>query len=223
MGTMREHLPAVIPCPMTSRLSVLLVDDHAVVRMGFRLLLQTTPDIVVIGEEQALDVYAALRPDVVVMDITMPGMGGIEAVRKLVAFDRDARVLALSAHEDASHPRRVLKAGASGYLSKRGAAEALVQAIHDVAAGRIALDPLIAQRLHAGDEAQATVLSRLSEREFEAFLGLARGQSVQQLAEAMQLSSSTVGTYLYNIKQKLGLQNQAEMTLLAVREGLIEP
>jgi len=212
---------------MSSPLSVLLVDDHAVVRMGFRLLLQTTPDIAVVGEadsgEQALDLYMALRPDVVVMDITMPGMGGIEAVRKLVAFDRDARVLALSAHEDASHPRRVLKAGASGYLSKRGAAAALVQAIHDVAAGRIALDPLIAQRLHAGDEAQATVLSRLSEREFEAFLGLARGQSVQQLAEAMQLSSSTVGTYLYNIKQKLGLQNQAEMTLLAVREGLIEP
>lgn len=211
---------------MSSPLSVLLVDDHAVVRMGFRLLLQTTPDIAVVGEadsgEQALDLYMALRPDVVVMDITMPGMGGIEAVRKLVAFDRDARVLALSAHEDASHPRRVLKAGASGTCQARGGRSA--GAGHPRRGGRPhRARPLIAQRLHAGDEAQATVLSRLSEREFEAFLGLARGQSVQQLAEAMQLSSSTVGTYLYNIKQKLGLQNQAEMTLLAVREGLIEP
>lgn len=91
-------------------------------------------------------------------------------------------------------------------------------------AGRIVIDPLIAQRLQADDaDAGAPLVERLSEREFEAFLGLAKGQTVAQLAEAMQLSSSTVGTYLYNIKQKLGLQNQAEITLLAVREGLIEP
>jgi two-component system invasion response regulator UvrY len=211
-----------------SRIQVLLVDDHAVVRMGFRLLLQTTPDIQVIGEadsgEHAIELYPALRPDVVVMDLTMPGMGGIEAVKRILAFDREALILALSAHEDVSHPRRILKAGAAGYLSKRGAAEALTQAIRDVMAGRIVIDPLIAQRLQADDaDAGGPLVERLSEREFEAFLGLAKGQTVAQLAEAMQLSSSTVGTYLYNIKQKLGLQNQAEITLLAVREGLIEP
>jgi two-component system invasion response regulator UvrY len=210
------------------RIAVMLVDDHAVVRMGFRLLLQTTPDIHVIGEadngEHAIDLYPALRPDVVVMDLTMPGMGGIEAAKHILAFDREALILALSAHEDVSHPRRILKAGAAGYLSKRSAAEALPQAIRKVMAGHIVIDPLIAQRLQADDpEAGTPLLERLSEREFEAFLGLAKGQTVAQLAEAMQLSSSTVGTYLYHIKQKLGLQNQAEITLLAVREGLIEP
>lgn len=216
---------SLLPAP---RIQVMLVDDHAVVRMGFRLLLQTTSDIQVVGEadngEHAIDLYPALRPDVVVMDLTMPGMGGIEAVKRILAFDREALILALSAHEDVSHPRRILKAGAAGYLSKRGAAEALTQAIRDVMAGRIVIDPLIAQRLQADDsDVGAPLVERLSEREFEAFLGLAKGQTVAQLAEAMQLSSSTVGTYLYNIKQKLGLQNQAEITLLAVREGLIEP
>lgn len=216
---------SLLPAP---RIQVMLVDDHAVVRMGFRLLLQTTSDIQVVGEadngEHAIDLYPALRPDVVVMDLTMPGMGGVEAVKRILTFDREALILALSAHEDVSHPRRILKAGAAGYLSKRGAAEALTQAIRDVMAGRIVIDPLIAQRLQADDsDVGAPLVERLSEREFEAFLGLAKGQTVAQLAEAMQLSSSTVGTYLYNIKQKLGLQNQAEITLLAVREGLIEP
>ena len=164
---------------MTVSISVLLVDDHAIVRMGFRMLLDTTPDIRVIGEadsgEQALDLYAALRPDVVVMDLTMPGMGGLEAVKRLLSFDRDARILALSAHEDASHPRRVLKAGAFGYLSKRGAADALVNAIHDVHANRIDIDPLVALKLQASaQDSDMTVMERLSEREFEAFLGLAQ-------------------------------------------------
>jgi two-component system invasion response regulator UvrY len=212
----------------TPTIRVLLVDDHAVVRMGFRLLLQTTSDIRVVGEadsgEQAQDMYAALRPDIVVMDITMPGMGGIEAVKRLLAYDREALVLALSAHEDASHPRRILKAGAAGYLSKRGAAEALIDAIRDIMDGRIVLDPHIAQRLNAGEgQDSEPLVDRLSEREFEAFIGLAKGMSVNQLAESMALSSSTVGTYLYNIKQKLGLQNQAEITLLAVRLGLVQP
>lgn len=215
------------PSPPSVR--VMLVDDHAIVRMGFRLLLQTTPDITVVGEadsgEQACELYPSLQPDVVVMDITMPGIGGIEAVRRLIALDRHARVLALSAHEDASHPRRILKAGAAGYLSKRGAAESLSEAIRELMTGRIVLDPHIAQRLNAGEgrDDDEPVIDRLSEREFEAFIALAKGLSVNQVAEAMKLSSSTAGTYLYNIKQKLGLQNQAEMTLLAVRQGLVEP
>jgi two-component system invasion response regulator UvrY len=213
---------------MSAKTRVMLVDDHAVVRMGFRLLLQATDDIEVVAEadsgEAACQRVPEVRPDVVVMDIAMPGMGGIEAVKRLLAHDREVRFLALSAHEDTSHPRRALKAGALGYLSKRGAPETLIEAIRTIARGRRYLDPQIAQRMAVQDlEGGGNPTEQLSEREFEVFVQLARGQSVNQIAENLKLASSTVGTHLYNIKQKLGVQNQAELTLLAVRHGLIEP
>ena len=206
---------------------VMLVDDHAVVRMGFKLLLAACEDIEVIGEadsgETAYVRYAELKPDVVVMDLSMPGMGGIEAVRRLTARDKGVRILALSAHEDTAHPKRVLKAGAVGYLSKRGAPEALIDAVRTVATGRMYLDAEIAQKLAMQDVTGAqTPVEALSEREFEVFIHLARGQSVNQIAETLHLSASTVGTHLYNIKQKLGASNQAELTLIALRNGLIE-
>jgi two-component system invasion response regulator UvrY len=213
---------------MTTKTRVMLVDDHAVVRMGFRLLLQATDDIEVVAEadsgEAACQKVPEIRPDVLVMDIAMPGMGGIEAVKRILSHDRDVRILALSAHEDTSHPRRALKAGALGYLSKRGAPEALIEAIRTIARGRRYLDPQIAQRMAVQDvEGSGNPTEQLSEREFEVFVQLARGQSVNQIAEILKLAPSTVGTHLYNIKQKLGVQNQAELTLLAVRHGLIEP
>jgi two-component system, NarL family, invasion response regulator UvrY len=213
---------------MSGKTRVMLVDDHAVVRMGFRLLLQATDDIEVVAEadsgEAACQRMPEVRPDVVVMDIAMPGMGGIEAVKRLLAHDRELRILALSAHEDTSHPRRALKAGALGYLSKRGAPEALIEAIRTIARGRRYLDPQIAQRMAVQNlEGGGNPTEQLSEREFEVFVQLARGQTVNQIAENLKLASSTVGTHLYNIKQKLGVQNQAELTLLAVRHGLIEP
>ena len=205
----------------------MLVDDHAVVRTGFRLLLQAFADIEVVAEadsgEAACQMYESVAPDVVVMDIAMAGMGGIEAIKRLVAKDARARILALSAHEDTSHPRRALQAGALGYLSKRSAPEVLIDAIRAIARGQRYLDAQIAQRMAVqaihGDNGP---MEKLSPREFEVFVQLARGQSVAQIAEALTLSSSTVGTHLYNIKQKLGLVNQAEMTLLAVRHGLID-
>ena len=205
----------------------MLVDDHAVVRMGFKLLLQACEDIEVVDEaasgEEACQIYEAAAPDVVVMDIAMAGMGGIEAIKRLLAKDANARILALSAHEDTSHPKRALQAGALGYLSKRSAPEVLIDAIRAIALGRRYLDAQIAQRMAlqdlCGDKGP---LEKLSAREFEVFVQLARGQSVAQISETLWLSSSTVGTHLYNIKQKLGLANQAEMTLLAVRHGLID-
>ena len=116
-----------------TKIRVMLVDDHAVVRVGFRMLLSLNPDIEVVGEaengEQAYHHYPEIRPDVVIMDLSMPGMGGIETVRRLVARDSDARVLVLSAHEDTAHPKRVLKAGALGYLCKRSAPEELIDAV----------------------------------------------------------------------------------------------
>jgi two-component system, NarL family, invasion response regulator UvrY len=213
---------------MAAKTRVMLVDDHAVVRMGFRLLLQATDDIEVVAEadsgEAACQKVAEIKPDVVVMDLAMPGMGGIEAVKRIVSHHRDVRILTLSAHEDTSHPRRALKAGALGYLSKRGAPEALIEAIRIISKGRRYLDPQIAQRMAVQDlEGGDNPTEQLSEREFEVFVQLARGQTVNQIADNLKLASSTVGTHLYNIKQKLGVQNQAELTLLAVRHGLIEP
>ena len=205
----------------------MLVDDHAVVRTGFRLLLQAFGDIEVVAEadsgEAACQIYESVVPDVVVMDIAMAGMGGIEAIKRLMAKDAKARILALSAHEDTSHPKRALQAGALGYLSKRSAPEVLIDAIRAIAKGQRYLDAQIAQRMAVQDiHGEKGPMDRLSPREFEVFLQLARGQSVAQISETLTLSSSTIGTHLYNVKQKLGLVNQAEMTLLAVRYGLID-
>ena len=205
----------------------MLVDDHAVVRTGFRLLLQACADIEVVAEadsgEAACQMYENVAPDVVVMDIAMAGMGGLEAIKRLMAKDAKARILALSAHEDTSHPKRALQAGALGYLSKRSAPEVLIDAIRAIARGQRYLDAQIAQRMAVQDiHGEKGPMDQLSPREFEVFLQLARGQSVAQISETLSLSSSTIGTHLYNVKQKLGLIYQAEMTLLAVRHGLID-
>jgi two-component system, NarL family, invasion response regulator UvrY len=207
---------------------VLLVDDHAVVRTGFRLLLQAHPEISVVGEadsgEAACQRYLELTPDVVVMDIAMPGMGGLEALKRIRAHHPQARVLALSAHDDPLHARRAMRDGARGFLSKRSAPEALLEAITAVAAGQRYLDAHLAQKL-ALDEVEhggKSPVERLSERELEVFIRLAGGATVQRIADDLKLSASTIGTHLYNIKQKLEAANQAELTLIAIRHGLIE-
>jgi len=210
------------------KIRVILTDDHAVVRMGFRLLLQGTHDIEVVGEaetgEDAGQRFVERRPDVLVMDLSMPGMGGLEAVTRVLAKDPAARILILSAHEDTIHPKRVLKAGAVGYLSKRSAAEELIQAIRQVAGGKMYMEAAIAQQMAveqiSGDKSPVDILSA---REFEVFLALAKGQSVNDIAEVLHLSPRTVGTHLYNIKQKLGASNQAEISIIAVRAGLLDP
>lgn len=212
---------------MNPRLRVILVDDHAMVRMGFRMLLSSVADIEIVGEaedgERGYQLYAELLPDVVVMDLSMPGMGGIEALRRLVSRHADVRVLALSAHEDTAHPRRALKAGALGYVSKRGAPEELIDAVRSVAAGRIYLGAELARKLALQDlHGGTSPVEQLSEREFAVFLQLAHGRSVAQIAETLHLSANTVGTHLYNIKQKLGVGNQAELTLIAMRNGLLD-
>lgn len=209
-------------------IGVLLADDHAVVRTGFRLLLQSHPDFSVVAEvqsgEDACRQYAELEPDVVVMDLAMPGMGGLEALRRILARDARARVLALSAYDDPMHARRALREGALGFLSKRSAPEALIEALSEVAAGRRYVDADVARRLALAelDGDGRSPIERLSEREFDVFLRLARGATVQRIADELKLSTSTVGTHLYNVKQKLGVANQSELTLIAIRHGLIE-
>jgi two-component system invasion response regulator UvrY len=207
---------------------VMLVDDHAVVRMGFRLLLEGAPDIKVVAEansgEEAVRSFSEVRPDVAVMDISMPGIGGLEAIGRILAREPGAKILVLSAHEDVMHARRVLKAGAMGYLTKRSAAEELIQAIRQVRQGKTFLEPAIAQQLAmqllSGGK---NPVDMLSEKEFKVFLALAKGQSVAEIAQVMSLSPRTIGTHLYNIKQKLGASNQAELAIIAMRTGLLEP
>ena len=205
---------------------VMLVDDHALVRMGFRMLLADA-QVEVVAEfdsgEQACAEYARIKPDVVVMDLSMPGMGGLEAVRRLVAQDASVRILALSAHEDTAHPRRVMRAGALGYLAKRSAPEALIAAVTAVAANETYLDVQTARALAmSAVQGGTSPAEALSEREFSVFIQLARGHSVAQIAAHLKLSASTVGTHLYHIKRKLGANNQSELTLVALRWGLIQ-
>ncbi|MEX8520158.1 MAG: response regulator [Leptothrix sp. (in: b-proteobacteria)] len=207
---------------------IMLVDDHAVVRVGFRMLLQASDSsIEVVAEadsgEAALQLLPTVQPDVLLLDLSMPGMGGLETVRRLRAHDPAIKVLVLSAHEDTAHARRALGAGALGYLSKRSAPEALVQAVRCVATGKRYIDAALAQKLalaQLGDEPNP--VEALSEREFSVFVQLARGATVAAIAEQLALSGSTVGTHLYHIKQKLGAANQAELTLIALRWGVIE-
>ena len=205
---------------------VMLVDDQALVRMGFRMLLDDAK-VDVVAEagsgEEACQAYPNVKPDVVVMDLSMPGMGGLEAVRRLIAQDPKARVLALSAHEDTAHPRRVLRAGALGYLAKRSAPDALIAAVVAVASGQRYVDAQTAQALAMAQiDGLASPADMLSEREFSVFIQLARGMSVAQIADNLKVSPSTVGTHLYHVKQKLGASNQSELTLVALRWGLIQ-
>jgi two-component system invasion response regulator UvrY len=194
--------------------------------MGFRMLLADA-QVEVVAEvgsgEEACSEYARVKPDVVVMDLSMPGMGGLEAVRRLLAQDPNARILALSAHEDTAHPQRVLRAGALGYLAKRSAPEALIAAVTAVARHEAFVDAQTAKALAMlqvkGDPSPAKMLS---EREFSVFIQLARGKSVAQIADNLKLSPSTVGTHLYHVKRKLGASNQSELTLVALQWGLIQ-
>ncbi len=211
-----------------SQINVLLVDDHAVVRMGFKMLLESAPDIKVVAEaesgEQGVKFYMEHHPDVVVMDITMPGIGGLEAIERIMAKENNARILVLSAHEDSVHPKRVLNAGAMGYLTKRSAAEELIKAIRTVAGGKRYLEASVAQQMAIQQlSGEQNPVDILSDREFEVFMALAKGKTTNDIAETLCLSPRTVGTHLYNIKQKLNANNSAEIALIAMRSGLIDP
>ena len=211
-----------------SQIKILLVDDHAVVRMGFKMLIEAETDIKVIGEaesgELAVKLFQELKPDIIVMDITMPGIGGLEAIDRIMAKDKNTKILVLSAHEDSVHPKRVLNAGAMGYLTKRSAAEELIKAIKSIHQGKRYLEPNIAQQMAITQlSGETNPVEILSDREFEVFMALAKGKSTNDIADTLCLSPRTVGTHLYNIKQKLNANNSAEIALIAIRCGLIDP
>lgn len=207
-------------------LRILLADDHAAVRMGFRLLLEGA-GAEVVGEadsgEKAVTAFSELKPAMLMMDVSMPGIGGLGALERLLAHHPDARVLILSAHDDAQIPARALRAGATGYLSKRAQPQELLRAVATVARGQRYIDPDIAPALALAQfSGGRDPVTALTEKEFAVFLQLAQGRTVAEIADSHNLSPSTVGTHLYHIKQKLNVSNAAELALVAIRSGLIE-
>jgi two-component system, NarL family, invasion response regulator UvrY len=207
-------------------LKILLADDHAIVRMGFRLLLEGAGASVLAeaeSGEEALRLYAEVAPDVLVMDVSMPGIGGLAALERLRARHSEARVLMLSAHQDAVIPVRALKAGAIGYLCKRCLPQEFIRAVGQVGRDQRYLDPELAQQVALAQiSGTAHPAEALTDKEFTVFLQLAQGRSVNEVAKDFHLSISTVGTHLYHIKQKLNASNAAELAVIAMRAGLME-
>ena len=207
-------------------LRVALVDDHAVVREGYRRLLERTEDISVIAElgsgEEAYRVVCELRPDVTVMDIKLPGIGGIEAVRRIVARMPEAKILMFSMHEDTVFSSRALQAGARGYVTKSAAPEVLVEAVRLVAAGKLYISHEMAQELAVQMlPGRDNPIDALSAREFEVFRLLVAGHSLQEISRILCLSYKTVANYQSNIKHKLDVSNTAQVVRIALSHGLI--
>lgn len=210
-----------------ARISVLLVDDHAVVRAGYRTLLESYPEIEVVAEvdsgEAAYREFINLDPDIVIMDLSLPGIGGLEAIRRIVARKSDARILVFSMHEDTAFVEQALHAGARGYIGKSSAPNVLVEAVTQLAGGNVYLDPDIAQRLAVQKiKGPSSPFARLSTREFEIFRLLAEGISINDIARRLSLSYKTVANYTTQIKNKLEVDSVAELARLAIRHGLVD-
>ncbi len=212
---------------MANPLRILLVDDHAVVRAGCKALLENQEDLRVIAEadsgEAACRQFIEHTPDVVIMDLSMPGVGGIEAIRRIVSRQSDARVLVFSMHEDTLFVEQALQAGARGYIGKRRAPVVLVEAVRQIASGNIYIDPDIAQRLaYQKTKGSDSPLLALSTREFEILCLLAEGLSVNTIGNRLALSRKTVANYATQIKRKLKVETTSELTRLAIRHGLVK-
>ena len=211
---------------MKPRTTVLLVDDHAVVREGYRRLLEESGRIRVIGESanamEAMEQFARLAPSVVVMDISLPGMSGIEATRRIRARNPRACVLIFSMHEETIFARRALEAGAMGYVCKANAPHVLVEAVDSVAAGERYLSHDIAQKLAlAQTVTEGSSESALSAREFEVLKLLAQGFTLSEIADQLGVAAKTVANHQSVIKQKLGAQTGRELVRHAIRLGLV--
>jgi DNA-binding NarL/FixJ family response regulator len=207
---------------------VLLVDDHAVVREGYRTLLAKHADIAIVGEAadaaSAYRCYKETRPDIVIMDISMPGRGGIDAIEHIRRFDAQARVLVFTMHGGSVYALQAFRAGARGYVTKSSPPELLVSAVRDVAAGRVAICPEISEVL-ALDRVQEekTGLEGLSPREFEIFRMLLDARSTDEIAAALNVSRKTVANYHYSIKSKLGVASDIELLHFGLRQGMVGP
>jgi len=208
-------------------IKVLVVDDHDLVRMGITRMLTDIGGIKVVGEaasgEEALRLARELTPQVVLMDVKMPGIGGLEATRKLLRQNPEVRVVAVTVCDEEPFPSRLLKAGAAGYLTKGAALEEMVKAIRAVASGQRYISPEIAQQLALKnlEEEKNSPFEALSEREMQITMMIVSCQKVQEISDRLFLSPKTVNSYRYRIFEKLGIGSDVELTLLAVRHGLL--
>lgn len=208
-----------------SKVTVLLVDDHAVVREGYRRLLERRGDIAVVGEaanaEEAHQLFSKLSPQVVVMDIALPGVSGIEAMRRMLAQQPETRVLIFSMYEDSIYANRALQAGACGYVTKASAPNVLVEAVHVVARGKKYISAEIAQALALRNvAADAGAADGLSAREFEILRMLVQGQSVRDIAQTLGINPKTVANHQSAIKQKLGADTAVQLLRIAESLGI---
>ncbi len=204
---------------------VYLVDDHALVRAGFRMLLQQYTDFSVVGEagtgEQALEDLRALEVDVVLCDLHLPGISGLEVTDRLIRGGSQARVVVVSAQEDGPLPRRVLNAGASGYLGKAAPSEELLRAMRDVANGKRYISATVAQQMAITSlDTTGSPFEQLSVRELEVAMLLVQGKRMTVIGESLNLSSKTVATHKYNLFAKLKVKDIASLTRLAMQHGL---
>jgi len=208
-------------------IKLILVDDHAIVRSGLRRLLELNKQVEVIAEadsgEQAYQCYGELKPDIVVMDISMPGMGGLESARRIIKRYPTAKIIIFSMHETASFASQAIKSGVKGYVTKTGAAEDLTRAVLEVANGKTFLSAEVAQKIALETlSGQDDPIHQLSGREFEVFRLLAEGKKVEEVSEMLKISQKTVANYYTMIKQKLGVTSPIDMVRFAIRHGLVE-
>jgi two-component system, NarL family, invasion response regulator UvrY len=206
---------------------VVLVDDHTVVRSGLRRLLESHKSIEIVAEadtgEVAYQVYGEVLPDVILMDISMPGMGGLEAAKRILQRYPQAKIVIFSMHEAVSFAAQALKTGVKGYVTKTGVADDLVQAVLDVSKGRTFLSQDVAQKVALQTLiGESNPLQQLTSREFEVFRLLAEGKRVEDVADMLKISQKTVANYYTLIKQKLSVNSPVEMVRLAMKHGLID-
>jgi two-component system invasion response regulator UvrY len=212
---------------MAKKTTIVLVDDHAVVRAGVRRLLEQEPLFEVIGEaesgEKAYQTFGELKPDVIVMDLSMPGMGGLEAIRRILMRYEKAKILVLSMHEDLSFANQALKLGAKGYLTKNTLADDLVKSIETVTQGDVFLSDEIAKKMAMQSiSGNQDPVHELSAREFEIFRLLAEGLDIDAIASTLNISSKTVSNYQTMIKQKLDINTPIELIRYAIKVGVIK-
>jgi len=210
----------------SSAIRLLLVDDHAVVREGYRRLLESRPQLLIVGEastaREAMDLYRQQTPDVLVLDLGLPDMGGVELIRRLLQRDPSARILVFTMHREPIFATQSLRAGAIGYVTKSSAPDVLIAAIDQVAARRQVISPDIAPDLaFALLDATRDPLGELSPREFEILRMLLDGLSTEDIGARLSISTKTVQNCHYQIKVKLGVRSDIELTRLALKLGLI--